>query len=1127
MEIKLIKASFQPRKWHLMIIMRTFIFLCCTTLLALTPSNIVSQNSKIKIEDNKVLTVDEVFDLIMEQTDYKFFYEEGIFNDYPKVNVKKGTIRTNKLLQQSLSKGNLSFQFITSNNAILIKEVLKEKPAGNLQQSTISGTITGDNGLPLVGANIIEKGTTNGTQTDFDGKYTLTLIDKNATLVISYLGFVTQEISASGKTVVNVAMEESSSILEEVVVVGYGTQKKANISGAISSVDLTNVENRPVTSLSQALAGTTSGVTVMQNSSAPGNDTATIYIRGLTTVNNTSPLIVVDGIPGSSINAVSFNDVESISVLKDAASSAIYGSRAANGVILITTKKGKPGKVSASYNYFHGISTATRLGDFVTNSADYMELRNIAFANGGDSPLYSEEIIEEFRNGTDPILHPNTDWMDYVMGGTGDIQSHNVVLQGGTDASRYRISLGYVDQTGVQPNTGTNNYTFRTNISSDISEKLKVEMNLFGRWSNIYNPGGNDVGLFAAERSTPMTLPVHPDGRYGGVGTPFDTQVRNAQQVFDTQQRDIEDQRFNGDITARYEIFKGLTLRGTASIQFQNRKNKFYNLPYELWDFRTNTVDFVGPRMSLTDRNDRDYTVTLIGTANYVTTIADNHNLSVLIGAEQTDDNKDWIQGFAAGFVTDNLFVLDAGLDETTHNASGTGWDDTLRSFFGNLNYDYKEKYLLTANLRYDASSRFNPDFRWNLFPAFSGAWKISKESFMDNVDFISNLQLRAGWGQVGNNTLGRYKYFQSYDFGSNSYFLGGAVQPGVGISELANPNVTWETTEETDLGIDIGLLNNALTISAGVFDQRTKDVLLQVEIPSIVGVSTPPTRNLGEVSNKGWELDVGYRKKINEFSFSVNLNVSHVKNKVVKYNDVPFLNRFMLKEGLPMWSLFGYETDGLFQSDQEVADAPFQNSLTGPGDLKFVDQLTVDTDGDGIPDEADGEITPDDRVVLGNPFPKYTYGINLAMNWKDFDFSAILQGREGSKGFLLGTVAFGHTNGGLRGHIPAKYQNAWSPENPNSTVPRLNSNQLSQSDNDYFIQNTSYLKVRNVQLGYSLPASVLDRIGISRLRVYGSAENLFTFTKFEGWDPERSLFQAGVTYPIHKTFTFGINLTF
>lgn len=1145
MKIKLINASFRTRKWRLMIIMRTFIFLCCTTMFAFTPMDIVSQNSKVKITESKSLTVDEVFDLIMDQTDYKFFYEEGIFKDYPKVSVKKGIIRTNKLLQQSLSQGNLDIE-ITDKNAILIKVNSQKNIKDSAQQNIISGTITDLDGFPLPGANIVEKGTTNGTQSDFDGKYSLKLVNANTTLVISYLGYISQEIIVAGQTSIDVVLKEASSILEEVVVVGYGTQKKANISGSISTVELNNVENRPVTHLSQALAGAVSGVSTFQSSGEPGNDDIRILIRGVNTINNTNPLVIVDGAPGSMSN-VSSNDVASISVLKDAASSAIYGSRAANGVILITTKKGKSGKVSASYNSFYGISQATRLPEFVSNSADYMELRNIAFANGGrpaDDPYYPLETIDAFRNSNDPIRYPNTDWMDYVIGGTGEIKSHNVILQGGSDQSRYRISLGYLDQTGVQPNTGADHYTLRTSLNSKVSEKFKIGMNIYSRWQNRYNPGSANQGLFSAERSSPMTLPIHPDGRYGGAGTDQDGAIFNPKQDLETNFREIEEQRLTTNIKADYEIFKGLTLGGNVSFSLTHTHNKSYNLPYQLWNFRDDTVEFEDQliNINLNEASSRFYRVTLTSTINYATTINDNHNLNVLVGAEQDGIHNRWISGSAQGFVTENLLVLNAsqgGVENT--NVGGSATDDTLRSFFGNLTYDFKEKYLLTANVRYDASSRFNPDFRWGLFPAFSAAWKISKEGFMENVDFISNLQLRVGWGQVGNNTLPLYKYFSSYDFDNpdgtaNSYFLGGSLQPGVAVSELANPLVEWETTTGKDLGIDLGFLNNSLTVSLGLFEKLTEDVLLDTSIPAEVGVFTPPTRNLGIVQNKGWELDVNYRKKIKDLSFNIGFNLSHVKNKVVRFNDVPNLGRHLIKTGEPIWSLFGYETAGLFQDDQDVADWPVQFGLPndptnansyGPGDIKFVDQLTVDTDGDGIPDEADGVINEDDRVILGNPFPKYTYGITLGADWKGFDLSAQLQGREGSKGWLLGTVAFGHSQNGERGHIPAKYKNAWSPENPNSTIPRLNSNIYSQNDNDYYIQNTSFLKVKSLQLGYSLPSEVIGKMGMTKLRVYLSGENLFTFTQFEGFDPERGLTSSGVSYPIHKTYTFGINLTF
>jgi TonB-linked SusC/RagA family outer membrane protein len=1092
--------------------------------------NTYSQDQKVTIS-KKGASIVQVLEEIESNTGYTFVYNSSYVNLEKEVSLDVEGKKIEEVLDQLFVNSDVVYKIIDE-MVVLMPKVNRQETLDQraILQAThkVEGTVMDAYGDPVPGANVYVKSNPGeGVITGIDGSYSIQMGNANGVLVFSFIGFEDQEINVGGRSEINITLVEEEIGLNEVVVVGYTTQKKSNISGAISTVSLEKVENRTITHLSQALAGTTSGINVTQGSGFPGNDGATIYVRGLTTINGTNPLVVIDGVVGD-MRDVSNDDVASISVLKDAASSAIYGARAANGVILITTKKGKVGGIKATYDYSYGVQDAPMLGDFVSNSADYMTMVNTSLINGGDTEYYPEDIINEYRNGTDPVLHANTDWIDYVMGGTGSIQKHNLSLSGGSEASRFRMSLGYLDQSGIQPNTSTELFSMRTNLEMNVSDRIDVGMNLYGSWRNNDSPGGSTVGLYYAGLSSPMVVPVHPeDGRFGGVQTDYDTMHRNAAMIFDRQKREQEIQRLNGDIHGSIKIVNGLTLNGRAALNFSNSKTKDYTLPYTLWNFRADAIDFEDKNWTLTDNNNRYYSITLLSTLNYTATIAEVHNISALAGAERFEDRSDWIQGQVGGFVTEKLTVLNAGRDPETHVATGSGSEDALMSYFGNLTYNFDEKYFFTGNVRYDASAKFHPDYRWGVFPAFSGAWRISKENFMSNVSVLSNLQLRAGWGQVGNNTIGRYKYFSTYDF-EDGYVLGGKVQPAAAVTAMVNETALWETVEGVDIGLDIGLFNNSLTISAGVFDKLTKDILLTTSIPKVAGDLTPPTRNLGEMSNKGFEVDIDYRGKINDLRYKVKFNLSHVKNEVLTYSDVPALGKNIVMEGQPLYALYGYETAGIFQTQEEIDNAPWQNDLTGPGDLRFVDQLTVDTDDDGIPDEADGIITPDDRVVLGNPFPKFTYGFNLSLEWKGIDFTSIVSGKYGSKGYLQGAANYGSQYNGARGLLPAKYLNTWSSDNMGSTIPRLNDNGLNQGDFDYYIYDTSYLKIQTVQIGYTLPSFITDKAGIGHVRVYANGENLFTFADFEGFDPERNLTNNGMlSAPLLRTYTFGINVNF
>lgn len=1066
-----------------------------------------AQNTRLDIS-LKDATIQQLIQHIEQQSDFSFFYKNDQISTDKLISLNEKDVQISKVLNDALSGTNLTYT--------VVDKIIVIRPKTMTQaQKTVTGTVTSENGEPLPGVNIKIKGTLQGTITNPDGKYAID-VPQDAILVFSFVGYKSQEIPVDGKTVINVTMTEEAIGLQEVVTVGYGTQKKVNLTGAVSTVNLDKVDTRPITQVSQALSGTTSGVVVLQSDAQPGSDGATMYVRGLNTLNNTNPLVVIDGIVGN-ISEISPNDIASISVLKDASASAIYGARAANGVILITTKRGKTGKIKVKYDGYFGFNKATRIPGTVSNSATYMELKNEFEHNAGRNATYPDSIINAYRNGTDPILYANTDWLNYAIGGTGHIQSHIFTVTGGTDISRIRMSAGYFSETGVMQKTKTDYYTFRTNFNSKVSKHFNYGFNLYGRWQNTHSPGPTNRGLSGANYSlstNPMVVPIAPDGRYGGCQTPVDINCRNMKKDFDTRVRETENQSFTSKLFATYEFFKGLALNVSGAIDYGNTKQKDYQKTWTLWNFHTNTIDQQSGPMWLSDYSNRRYHTTLYALLKFDHTFASAHNLHILAGYQQEYARWDNLQGSISQFANNDLYELSAGLDVKSQKTTGTASEWALRSYFGRLNYDYKGKYLLEANLRYDGSSRFTPDGRWGLFPSFSAGWRMSEESFMKNLEFISNMKLRASWGEVGNNAIGNYDYIPTYSFNHN-YVFNGSVYPGVAITAMTEENIKWETTKVTDIGADLGLFKNLLEVNFDYFVKNTNDILLTVPIPRLVGNLTPPVRNLGIVQNKGWELNIYHRNTVNDFVYSIGLHLSHAKNKIIKYGDAPYLGQYMLKEGLPAYSLYGYKVIGIFQSQEEVDNAPFQNPATGPGDLRFEDV------------NNDNKIDGDDRMVLGNPFPKLVYGLDFNLSWKGIDFYTLFQGNYGNKGWLQGALIYPFAYGNTRGVFVDKWLDRWTPENPNTDVPRLNANRLNIGNNSYYVQNESYLRIKSIQLGYTIPQKVTEKITIERIRIYANVDNCCVFTNFEGFDPERGLTQSRDSYPNHRTFTFGLNVDF
>ncbi|MEN7549566.1 TonB-dependent receptor [Rapidithrix thailandica] len=992
------------------------------------------------------------------------------------------------------------------------------------QEVVVSGTVTSnEDGQPLPGVTILVKGTGTGTSTDLDGNYKLT-VPEGSSLIFSFIGFQTQEVAINNQSTINIVLQSDVSQLEEVVVVGYGTQKKVNLTGSVATVSSEELASRPVSNISSALQGAVPGMTIVQNSGQPGKDAGTIRVRGVGTIGNSAgPMVLVDGIE-SSMNDIDPNDIESISVLKDAASAAIYGSRAANGVILITTKKGKAQPMQLSYSAYIGWQNPTRLPEKLS-SAEYAELYNEALANEGKSPLWTDQEIQKFRDGSDPDHYPNTDWLDLFYQGSGFQQNHNVNLNGGTEQTKYMFSFGYFGQEGVIKNSSNDRYNFRTNFNSKVGERLDVGMNLSFSLSKVKEPTQpftGDLGQIFRQinRISPWIPYKHSDGTYGyaGDGNPLAWMDLGAT-------NNSSYHRTLAIFNATYKLAEGLSVRGNFAYKgFQDIGERFIkDIQYYDFDTKQPTL-YQGPN------EQRDYRanstqLTMRGIAEYEKTL-NKHYFKVLVGAEQEYYRFDKTQALRKNFLNNQLGEIDAGSKEG-QQTEGSGNELAMRSFFGRVNYDFDGKYLLEANLRYDASSRFPKNNRWGAFPSFSAGWRISEEMFMKGQDLFTDLKLRASWGMLGNQgALSYYPY--AYTFSTKNeggypvnYNFGGKIANGAAEIFAANSNVTWESTETYDIGVDMALLKGKLTFSADYFYKYTHDILMELPVSPMFALK-PPTQNAGEIKNTGWEFQAGYKDSFNEIDYRIAANISFIENEVTNLRGIePIIDGYKVRDlGLPVNSYYGYEAIGIFQSQDEVDAHATQTggAPIAPGDIKYKDQ------------NGDGKIDGADRVYLGSWDPKVIFGLNLGLAYKGFDLTAFFQGAADVKGYLWGEAI-----GEMEGYTSSPstlFRDRWTPENPDGDFPRVLTSTSIQNNpsntSSFWVKDASYVRLKNLQLGYTFSEEVVKSLGLSSLRVYYSGQNLMTITSFyKGFDPEAPAGSRGNYYPQVKTHSLGVNVKF
>ncbi len=1015
------------------------------------------------------------------------------------------------------------------------------------QNLTISGMVTsGEDQQPLIGANIVVLGTPDGTITDVNGHYTISAAT-DATLQFSYTGFITQDINVNGRTIIDITLAADNQLLEDVVVVGYKKEIKSNISSAISTVKAENINQLPLSGLDQALQGQAAGVQVTQTTGAPGDDIA-VRIRGAGTLGSNNPLYIIDGVPTSgNINMFSISDIESIEILKDAASASIYGSRSANGVVVITTKKGKKGAPTFNFDSYYGIQEANRLPELL-NTEDYLLIRNEAINNANTL----RDPIRQLDTYDLAILDTlgNVNWLDQVFN-PAPTQRYSLSASGGGDHGSFYLLGEYSSQDGVFKKQKYDKYLLRFN--GDIGTKrFRVGNNISFSFTDrdVINSSGDGAGPgneLSGIRYTLIAAPVFPiydqNGDYintsSSLGDPtlYGDGNANPLAFIDATDWTVQRYRFFGNVFAEYKILDHLTFRTNlgADILFQDETIFKERLSAAIYD-----------PTSLNRGNVTDRTMIWNNTLDYTTSIgaSNDHNLSVLLGMEAIDNRTDYLGASASNFfLTDPAFqFIDVSVTQELGdiNASGVATEWGLLSYFAQAGYNYRNKYVINGSLRRDGSSRFGKANRYALFPAVSVAWNISSEPFFDNLEVISSLKLRASWGQQGNQEIGNYPYSSLVETGILEYPFGGVISTGTEIVETGNENIKWETTTQTDFGIDMSLWEDRLSIIADYYIKRTDDILVRVPLPQSAGAFNPPYVNAGVVENKGLEFAISYRQTTNDWHYEIGANIATIDNEVISLAGTePLLGGFGLSDGpitrtepgYPIGSFYLYEMEGIFQSQEEIDASAFQSDDTRPGDVRF-----ADLNGDNV-------INDDDRAHIGNPFPDFTLGLSLSVRYKNFDLSTLVQGVFGNDVyFLYGNFAYETQLRGFNSY--AKILDRWTPANTDTDIPKVSVDDRNNNRriSTRFLEDGSYVRFRNVTLGYTFN-DMLKTDKIKDLRIYVSAQNLFTFTKYSGLDPEiqantndtqgynvSSDLAVGIdwgTVPAPRTVLVGMNLKF
>ncbi|WP_083425838.1 TonB-dependent receptor [Zhouia amylolytica] len=1161
-------------KIHMLRIMKIYAILLCVTLSKIFASEAFAQSISLSVNNEELKTV---LSSIEEKSGYSFFYNSSIIDVKKRISISVENTELEEVMNLLFTKSPIDYSFVR-NQIILFpkgKPELKQKFTDLLtsryselsslapqkindqivarMQQSITGVVTDSEGLPLAGVTIMVKGTTNGTSTDFNGKFAINTSASNPVLVFSYVGFATQEVAVNNQTEINISLVENTSELDEVVVVGYGTKKKINLTDAVADVNMDKeIGERPVASVNQMLQGAIANFNVSTNSSGgePGS-TTNLNIRGAGTLtgNGGTPYILLDGVPITvgQMNSINPYDVESVSVLKDAASASIYGSRGAYGVILITTKRGKAGRISVEYSGNIAFASPTSLPES-SNSLDFARAYNDAATNGGATPLFDDEEIQRIQDylagnitdetqpnvsGTNWMYYTdgyaNNDWYDIMYKDYAPRQQHKLGVNGGTEKTTFYLSGNYYNQLGnlEYADDEYDRYNFTLNLNTEATDWLRFDISSKYTREHTLLPSGGfgnyDKNIIYHQIS--RMWPVNP--LYAPDGTIVNSDVKRIQDSGNTNnytnntilQGAVELEPITDWVT-RMSYNYHLTNANSERIELRN----YIPLP----DGTSNNVGYNPDEIirSFSENTNKLFNIT----TNYKKSIG-NHNIDLLLGYEQREVKYTGLTGRKSELVTENVPTISTAVGDDIADDALSQY--STRGFFYSLSYNYKDKFLLSGKTRIDESSFFREGKRRGVFPSVSAGYVISQEDFWSSIkNTVNTLKFRGSWGQLGNHDPALANRFQEFlNVGNGSYLLNGARPNVVYLGSLVSPNLTWETVTSIDFGLDAALFNNKLNMTFDWFSRTTSDMIGPVEaLPSLLGASAPQENN-AELRTEGWELSLKWRDQIGQVSYRIGVNIGDNKTKVVSFNN-PTNIFSTYREGQMLGEIWGHETVGYFQSDEDVANAADQSyyfSTWGPGDIQY-----ADLNGDGVINIGDNTTdNPGDRKIIGNSTPRYNYGINAGLTWKGFDLSVLFQG-VGKRDYMFGTGAnlfWGFRGNQWQNSITKTSLDYWTPENTDAYYPKPYmggqhvKNTRSQTK---YLQDASYIRLKNVQLSYSLPTSLINEIGLTRAQVYFSGENLFTITDLhENFDPEAlgGAWGNGKIYPLQRVLSFGVNL--
>jgi TonB-linked SusC/RagA family outer membrane protein len=1108
----------------------TFI-LCFFFTLSLS-ARTYSQRTQLTL-NLKNARLEEVLDAIRTQSDFSFWYKNSEIDLDKLVTIEASKQNIEFILDEALKDQGLSFT-VFDKHIVLYKAGITTILNSEKQQLKVTGSVTDAvTNEPLIGVSISVEGAAIGVITDVSGKFSLDVPGSSAVLVFTYVGYVTEKVSFTGQQVIDVKLSPDIKNLQEVVVVGYGTAQRKNVVGSIDQVKAAAIEGRPVTNLTQALQGNAPGLVIQQKNMEPGSG-LNLNVRGISTINNNDPLVVIDGLVGGDINALNPNDVESISVLKDAGSSAIFGSRSANGVILVTTKKGKKNsRTVVALNALTGYETPHVLFEPVKGYENAI-LRNQALINGGAAPIYTPEDIRLMKEKGD-----NQWFLDAILKNSFQ-QNYNLSISGGNERSTYMLSAGYLDQASnfVGPDYGFKRYNFRMNMTNEYG-KLKLTTLMAYSRTNIKTHSYNSNTLIVdASRIPDYYYYSLKDAKGRYLINDVLSQFNPLGILEQGGNKKTDNDNFSGNISAELGLFDGLKLKGifggdlTSNHSILLRKQvDFYSGPEA-----TKPSNYYGDDRSTQDDNEKRLFLNSQVMLDYSKTIDNVHLITALFGASNESSTRQGNSVYKT-YTDPDLNTPTTGtlIDASaTKNTPENTTETSLNSLFGRAGYSYKEKYLFEVDFRYDGSSKFEDKYRWGFFPSVSGGWRLSEESFLSSYkDHVGDLKLRASYGILGNQNVDDYSYQTTYSVFDAAYGFNNSVVSGTSFT-FGNNHLQWEKAATFNIGTDASFLRNKLILSFDYFNKLTSDILLQPEVPKTLGGAFPKT-NAGKVRNQGWEVNVNYHTSGRIFSHTVNFNIADSWNKVVDFLGKEQISgadqmQFIIREGLPIASYYGYKRDGYFQNIDEATNGPTPVGATVvPGDIRYKDK-----DGNGVIDDKD-------RYVLGNAFPRYTFGLSYQLGWKGFDMSFLIQGVAKRKMFLRGELIEPFHSS--YSYVMYKHQlDFWTPVNPGAKYPRLSSPNSASDVNNYgkssdlYVLNAAYLRVKNIQVGYTLPANLTRKAGVQKCRLYLTAQNLFTISGSSFIDPESTEFDnkmtnsganSGRNYPTLIYYGCGLDLNF